>query len=137
MADDDITQQQSDRVSEKERSVERTSERAACEATASLNDLLKRKKDALAEQKDSDWLADPKRAKFASLMLGRPEIFDPDAKDGQALVKGMDAGARGATAGDIVNVAGGAQAAQRAIQGTDSNDAQVDVRSKHDDTKSH
>src|SRR5262249_37315685 len=101
MPEDDIAQQ-SDKV---ERQPEKSPENTAREATDSMGDLVKSRMDSMADQKDPERLADPRRAKFASFMLGRPEIFDPAAKDGQVLLPGMDARAKGMAAKDALRPA--------------------------------
>src|SRR5262249_38126514 len=69
------------------------------EAPKSLDDVLERRRQEIADQKDPTRLQDPKRAKFASLKFGRPELVD---EDGSVMVTGMPATSKGLVARDDV-----------------------------------
>src|SRR4030095_6532528 len=123
MAEDDRVEQ-SEKVSEKEKPAEKTSENVAREATGSLGDLVKMTKDEMADQKNRDRMENPMRAKAASVMLGRPLIFDSTAKDGQVLVPGMEAKAKGMVARDAVVQEDASKAARKEAGGADSRSEQ-------------
>src|SRR5262245_7565906 len=81
-----------DKVTKETREADKNSRN---EAVGSLDQLVQRNMDAMADQTDAARLADPTRAKVASINFGRPEIF---GDDGEVLVRGL--GNKGAAQAD-------------------------------------